>query len=71
MVGDGQGVAVVSVAELEFALEVGAPQVVGGEAGGQRRAVGPVPRATQALDQTVPVQDGMDGALGRDPHVAV
>ena len=41
VVGDGQGVAVVTVAELELALEVGAPQIVGRNAGGQRRSAGP------------------------------
>ena len=32
MVGDGQRVAVAAVAELELALEVGAPEIVGGSA---------------------------------------
>ena len=71
VIGGGQGVTVVTVAELELALEVGAPQVVGRDAGGQWRAAGPRPRAAQRLDQTVPMQDGMDGALGRDAQVAV
>ena len=29
VIGDGEGVTIASVAELEFALEVGAPQIVG------------------------------------------
>ena len=40
VVGDGQRVAVSAVAELELALEVGAPEVVGGRARRQRRAAG-------------------------------
>ena len=32
MVGDGERIAIAAVAELELALEVGAPQVVGGGA---------------------------------------
>ena len=38
MVGDGQRIAVAAVAELELALEVGAPQIVGRGALRQRRA---------------------------------
>ncbi len=34
LVGDCQGVTVLAVAELELALEVGAPQIVGSDAGG-------------------------------------
>ena len=30
MIGDGQRIAIASIAELELALEVGAPQVIGG-----------------------------------------
>ena len=71
VVGDGQRVAVVTVAELELALEVGAPQIVGRDAGGQRRAAGPLARAADGLDQAVAMQDGVDGALGRDADVAV
>jgi hypothetical protein len=70
-VGDGQRVAVVAVTELELALEIGAPQVVRRDAGGQRRAGGPGAGAAEAFDQAVPVQDGVDGALSRDPDVPV
>ena len=50
MVGDGERIAIAAVAELELALEVGAPQVVGG--GGARgvpraRWRGPPPRLTR------------------------
>ena len=71
MVGDGQRVAIVAVAELELALEVGAPQLVRRRACGQRRAARTMPRAAAALDQPVAVENGMDGALGGDPDIAV
>ena len=38
MVGDGQRVTVPPIAELELGLEVGAPQIIGASARGQRRA---------------------------------
>jgi len=44
MVGDCQRVAVASVAKPELALEVGAPQIVGRSALGQRRAARTVAR---------------------------
>ena len=69
MVGDGQGVAVVAVAELELALEVGAPQLVRRATGRQRRAACSMTRAAHAFDQAVPVQHRVDGAFGWDAHV--
>src|SRR5215475_8434039 len=42
VIGDGQGIAVAAIAELELALEVGAPQVIGSRALRQRRAGGAV-----------------------------
>ena len=69
MVGDRQGIAVAAVAELELALEVGAPQVVRRQALRQRRAGGAVARPAHALDQAVAVKHGMDGALGWNPHL--
>jgi hypothetical protein len=33
----GEGIAVAPVAELELALEVGTPEIVGGGAGGERK----------------------------------
>ena len=71
MVGDGQRVAVPAVAELELALEVGAPQIIGGSALGQRRAARAVARPAAALDQAMAVENRMDGAFGRNPDVAV
>ena len=71
MVGDREGIAVSSVAELELALEVGAPQVVGSGALGQRRAGRAVAGAADPLDQAVPVENGVDRALGGNAKVAV
>ncbi len=71
MVGDGQRIAVAPIAELELALEVGAPQLIGRSAFGQRRAARAVARPAAALDQAVAVENRMDGAFGRNPDVAV
>src|SRR3981189_2250136 len=65
MVGDGQRIAVASVAELELSLEVGAPQIIGRGALGQRRAARAVARPAATLDQAVAIENRMDGALGR------
>ncbi len=71
VVGDRQGKAVPAIAELELALEIGAPEVVWRGAGRQRRAGRPVPRPSRDLDQAVPVEHGVDRALGRNANVAV
>jgi hypothetical protein len=71
MVGDGQRIAVASIAEHELALEVGAPQIIGFGARGQRRAARAVARPAAALDQAMAVEDRMDGAFGRNPDIAV
>ena len=70
MVGDGERVAVAAVAELELALEVGAPQIVGRGACRQRRAVRAVARPAHALDQAMAIEHGMDGAFGGNPDIA-
>ncbi len=57
----GEGIAVAPVAELELALEVGTPEIVGGGAGGERCALGFLPFAAHALDEAVTIEDGMDG----------
>src|SRR5262249_2006422 len=56
---------------LKLALEIGAPKVVWRSAGRQRRAGRPVPRPSRDLDQAVPVEGGVDRALGRNADVAV
>src|SRR5215469_13303898 len=71
VVGDSQRKAVPAIAELELALEIGAPEVVWRSAGRQRRAGCPVPRPSRDLDQAVPVEHGVDRALGRNGDVAV
>src|SRR6267143_560638 len=71
VVGDSQRKAVPAIAELELALEIGAPEVVWRGAGRQRRAGRPVPRPSRDLDQAVPVENGVDRALGRNADVAV
>ena len=71
MVGDGERIAVAAVAELELALEVGAPQVVRGDALGERRAARMMARPAATRDQAVTVERRMDGAFGRNPDIAV
>src|SRR5664280_1945088 len=71
MVGDGQRIAVPAVAELELALEVGAPQLIRGDPFGQRRAARAVARPAAALDQAVTIENRMDGAFGRNPDIAI
>src|SRR6201988_667626 len=71
MVGDSQWKAVPAIAELELALEIGAPEIVWRGAGRERRASRPVPRPPRDFDQAVPVEHGMDRAVGRNADVAV
>jgi hypothetical protein len=71
MVGDGQRIAVPPIAELELALEVGAPQINGSSARRQRRAARAVARPAGALDQAMAVEDRMDGTFARNPDIAV
>ena len=71
MIGDGQRIAVPSIAELELALEVGAPQIIGSGARGLRRAARAVARHAAALNQGMAIEDRMDGTLGRNPDIAV
>src|SRR5688500_14029414 len=53
VVGDGERIAVAAIAEPELALEVGAPQIVGSRALGERRALGAVAAPAHAADQAV------------------
>src|SRR6185312_2242349 len=71
MVGDGQWIAVAPIAELELALEVSAPQIIGPSARGQRRAARAMARHAATLDQTVTVENRMDGAFGGKPDIAI
>ena len=71
MIGDRQRITVAAVAQLELALEVGTPQIIGCRPLRQRRAARAMARPTPAVDQAVTVEDRMDGAFGRDLDVAV
>ena len=70
MIGDGEGITIASIAELEFALEVGTPEFVGVCSARQRRSHGAAARATWRDDEPVPMQHGVDGALGGGTYVA-
>ena len=70
MVGDGERIAVSAVAELELALEVGAPQLVGCSALRQRRSGGAIAGLADALDQAMAIENGMDGTLGGNADIA-
>src|SRR5690349_14126226 len=61
VIGDGQRITVFAVAEIELAFEVGAPKIVRRDAWRQWRAGGARPRSTDAFDQAVPMQNGVDG----------
>src|SRR5690606_33328003 len=69
MIGDGKRVAVAAVAELELALEVDAPQIVGLSALRQRRSRG-APSSWDPRHQAMPIKHGMDGAPGGYPDIA-
>jgi hypothetical protein len=71
MIGDGQRVAVAPIAELELTLEAGTPQIVGRGILGQRCAARAMARPAATLDQAVAIENRMDGALGRNPDIAV
>src|SRR3954452_18478242 len=71
MVGDGQRIAVAAIAEPELALEVGAPQIIGSDTRGQRRAARAVARPAATLDQAMAIEHRMDGAFGGNPDIAI
>src|SRR3954470_13031441 len=70
MIGNGERIAVAAIAEPELALEVGAPQIIGSDTRGQRRAARAVARPAATLDQAVAIENRMDGALGRYSDIA-
>jgi hypothetical protein len=70
VIGNGERVAVLPVAEPELSLEVGAPEVVWRCSGRERRSDGAMARPARNPDQPVPVQHGVDRALGGDANVA-
>src|SRR6202042_2795302 len=65
-IGGGQRIAVLTIAQQELSLVIGAPQLVGLLAQRQSSSLSTTTQATAALDQTVSIQDRMDGALGRN-----
>src|SRR6202041_212974 len=69
MIGDSQRIAVLPIAQQELSLVIGAPQLVGLLAQRQGSSLSTTTQATAALDQTVSIQDRMDGALGRNLDV--
>jgi hypothetical protein len=71
VVGDGERVAVLAVAQLELPLEVGAPQIVGRCADRKPSPAGSRARAADPLHQAVPMQDRVNRALGRHSQVLV
>src|SRR5579872_1166767 len=64
MIGDGQRIAVAFVAELELALVIGRPQIVGTQSSGERRALGAGPRPRRPRHQSMPIQHGVNRARG-------
>jgi hypothetical protein len=70
VVGDGERIAVAAVAEFEFALEVGAPEVIGESALREGRALGAVAAAAQSADQAMAVEHGVDGTFGWHAEIA-
>ena len=71
MVGDGERVTVSAIAELELPFEIDAPQIVGGLPIAEWCALGLVAAAVfGSFDQPVPVEHGMDRALGGDADIA-
>jgi hypothetical protein len=71
MIGDRQRIAIAAVTQLELALEVGTPQIIGYGALRQRRAARAMARPAAALDQAVTIEDRMDSAFGGNPDIAV
>ena len=60
IIGDGERVAVLPVAEQELALVIGTPESVGRMSGGQRRAAGLVVPALTTLYESVAIERGVD-----------
>ena len=59
LVGDGERIAIAAIAELELALEVGAPEVVGSDGGGERGALGAPSRTALVMHQPIAVEDSV------------
>src|ERR1700681_4038591 len=70
MVGDGERIAVLAVAELELALEIGTPQLVGCGTRRQRGSGSAITCPADAFDQAMAIEHGMDSALGGHADIA-
>ena len=64
IIGDGERIAILLVAEQELALVVSAPEAVGLVSGRQRRALGLVAATFASCDEAVAIEYGMHGADG-------
>ena len=71
MVGDGERITVSAVAELELTFEIGAPKIIGASTFGQTCAARSVTRPAHALNQAMPIENRMNGALRRHPDIAI
>jgi len=70
VIGDGEGIAIASITELELAFEVGAPQFVGGYSARERRSGGAAARPGGRGDEPVAMENGVDCTLGRHADIA-
>src|SRR5271155_4124077 len=68
MIGDGDRITVAPIGEHELSLIVSTPQRVRAGALGQRRAFGAGARSPGSSDQSMAIQDGMNGAASWDFH---
>ena len=71
MFGDGQGVAILPVAELELAFVVGAPEFVGGDPSRERGPGRAMTGSAKDLDQLMSMQNGVDRTFGGNTDVTV
>ena len=70
VIGDGEGIAIASITELELAFEVGALQFVGGQSARERRSGGAAARPGERGDEPVAMENGVDRTFGRHADVA-
>ena len=70
LIGHRQGVTVAAIAELELALEIGAPQIIGRYRRREQRPLGlAAPPLAGALDEAAAVEHRMNRADRWDAHV--
>src|SRR5947207_11810532 len=61
IVGDGQRITIAFVAQLKLALVIGAPEIVGMKALGQRPSFGSTTAPADRRDQPVAIEHGVNG----------